>query len=93
MAFYDDTAPFFADFAAGSVTVDGVAVSAIFDNEYAAADAGLGIASTRPALTIATTSVPASPVGKAAVVNGTTYTIAEHQPDGTGVSVLLLERA
>jgi hypothetical protein len=32
-------------------------------------------------------------VGKAAVVNAVTYTIVEHQPDGTGVSRLMLERA
>jgi hypothetical protein len=44
-------------------------------------------------LTLPTAHVPASPVGKAAVVGSTTYTIVEHQPDGTGVSRLMLERA
>jgi hypothetical protein len=37
-------------------------------------------------------SVPASPVGKSIVIASVTYTVAEHQPDGTGVSTLLLER-
>jgi hypothetical protein len=52
-----------------------------------------GMASTMPSLTLPTASVPASPVGKAAVVSGSNYVVVEHQPDGTGVSTLLLERA
>ena len=86
-------APFFSDFAI-TATLDGASVSAIFDNGYARGDVGIaGLAGTAPALTLPTASVPASPVGKAAVVSGTTYTIVAHEPDGTGVSTLILERA
>lgn len=80
-----------------SVTLDGQAREAIFDADYQLAPFGAaavgGMATTQPMLTLPTSSVPASPVGKVAIVGGTTYTIVEHQPDGTGVSRLMLERA
>ena len=74
--------------------VNGVAdVACIFDNGYAAGNVGaMGIASTQPTLTLPTASVPAYPVGVTAVVASVSYTVAEHQPDGTGVSMLYLER-
>lgn len=78
---------------AQSVTVGGGSVSAIFDNGYSVGNVGgMGIASTQPTLILPTASVPLNPVGLAAVVGGVNYTIAEHQPDGTGVSTLYLER-
>lgn len=92
--FAEDLAPFFAvaDFAT-ACTVNGAAVQAIFDNGYAQGQVGImGAASTQPTLTLPTASVPSSPVGKTAVVNSITYTVAAHEPDGTGVSTLLLER-
>jgi hypothetical protein len=75
-------------------TVAGVAVVGMFEDAYALGQAGpFGIATTQPRLTLATTAVPANPVGQACVVGSGTYTVAEHQPDGTGISVLLLEVA
>ncbi len=75
-------------------TVDGVSVPAIFTNAYDTASVGAnGIASTQPMLTLPTTDAPASPIGKPVVINATSYTIAAHQPDGTGLSHLLLEHA
>lgn len=80
-----------------AVTLDGQAREAIFDNEHQLSPFGPaavgGMATSQPMLTVATADVPANPVGKAAVVGSTTYTIVEHQPDGTGVSRLMLERA
>ncbi len=78
---------------ATSVTVGGVAVPAIFDNGYALGSVGgFGMASTQPAITLATANVPAAPEGQAVVVNSVAYLVASHEPDGTGVSRLLLER-
>lgn len=78
---------------ASSVTLNGVSVAAIFDNGYSAGAVGImGVASTQPALSVATSLVPTNPVGLNAVVNGITYTIAAHEPDGTGISALYLER-
>ena len=83
----------FAHLANTSATVNGVAVTGIFDNGYSAGNVGgMGIASTQPTLTLSTASVPANPVGLTVVAASVTYTIAEHQPDGTGVSMLYLER-
>jgi hypothetical protein len=79
---------------AQQVQVDGVARAAIFDAEHQLGGLAVaGIAAAQPMLLLPTAHVPASPVGKAAVVNAVTYTIVEHQPDGTGVSRLMLERA
>lgn len=69
----------------------------IFDNGYALGAAGpfagMGIATTQPRLTCATASLPADPVGAAVVVGAVSYVVAEHHPDGTGISLLLLEVA
>ncbi len=92
MPFVEDLTAFLADFGE-AVTLNGVAGTAIFDADYAVANAGGGVASTAPVLQLRTADVPALPVGKGVVVRGVNYTIAEHQPDGTGWSLLLLERA
>ena len=83
----------FTDFGAPA-TIGGTAVVGIFDNGAALGNVGpFGIASAQPKLTMATAQVPANPVGQACAVAGGSYTVAEHQPDGTGISVLLLEVA
>lgn len=95
MAFTEDMTVFFntGDFAS-SATVGGVAVKGIFDKAYQFGDVGdSGMASTAPVLTLATASVPASPVGVAVVIGAVTYTVAAHEPDGVGVSLLMLEKA
>ena len=92
--FTEDLSVFFnvADMAT-ACTLNGAAVQAIFDNGYAQGQVGLaGMASAQPSLMLPTASVPASPVSMAAVVGGVTYTVVAHEPDGTGVSTLLLER-
>ena len=91
--FVEDMSPFFNSAEFGlTVTLGGVAVQAIFDNGFSLGNVGdIGMSSTRLALTLATASVPPSPEGQTAVVNGVTYLVAGHEPDGTGVSRLLLE--
>lgn len=92
--FVESLAPFFVDFAAASCTVNGVSVRAIFDADPTVGRVGMmGMTGTQPALMLATSSVSADPVGQAAVVNGVSYVVAAHEPDGTGMSLLLLERA
>ena len=83
-----------SEFAATTCTLNVAAVSAIFDAPYANASVGAyGMAASVPMLTLATASVPATPVGATAVVNGATYVVAAHEPDGTGISRLMLEAA
>jgi hypothetical protein len=90
----EDFAVFFAltEFATNA-SLGGVAVRGIFDNGYLQGDVGgNGMAGAQPMFTLATSHVPASPVGTSLVVNATNYRIAAHEPDGTGVSTLMLER-
>jgi hypothetical protein len=75
-------------------TVAGVAVQGVFGNGYAVGQVGaLGIASTQPSLTLLTTQVPAEPIGQAVLVAGQAYAVDAHEPDGTGISRLLLRVA
>ena len=91
--FVEDHSAFLADFAVDA-TVNGQAVRGVFDNGFALGDVGMaGMAGSQPVLSLPTASVPASPIGVAAVVNATNYLVAAHEPDGTGMSRLLLERA
>ena len=91
--FVENHSIFMADFGVDA-TLAGQAVRGIFDNGFSLGDVGMaGMAGTQPVLTLPTASVPASPVGAAAVVNTVSYVVAAHEPDGTGISRLLLERA
>lgn len=78
-----------------TATVDGVAVDGVFDEAYAvlAEGAPVGMEGRQPVLSIRTESVPTNPHGRPVVVRSVNYTIVGHQPDGAGMSVLILERA
>ena len=94
MAFVESLAPFFSEFGVDA-TLDGVAVRVIYDSPYLRADAmTTDMSADVPKATIASTSVPALVYGKALVIPGIgNFTVAEAQPDGTGITALLLERA
>ena len=69
-------------------------LSAIFSNGYALGNVGmLGMATSQPSLTLASADVSTDPVGAAVLVGAAAYVVAAHEPDGTGVSRLLLEVA
>lgn len=95
MPFAEDFTVFFkASEFASNATLAGLAVTGVFDAAYESGAVGLsGMSSTQPGYTLASASVPAGVVGQLLVQAGVSYTVVEHQPDGTGVSVLLLERA
>lgn len=82
-----------AHLANAAATLNGVEVAGVFDNAYHAGDIGIGMASTQPAFTTLTDNVVGEAVGQLLVVNGIGYYVAAHEPDGTGMSVLLLEVA
>ena len=95
MAFTEELTAYFntSDFAE-TVTLDGVEVAVIFDEAWQIGAVGdAGMMGTAPAAQLPTASVPAAPVGKTFVRGAVSYTVAEHRPDGTGVSTLILERA
>lgn len=93
MAFEEDLSPFFntAEFA-DAATVGGVAVDGIFDNGYQAALGGL-MESTGPTFTAATADLSSAVDGTTVAIGGVHYKVMNNQPDGTGVTVLSLEKA
>lgn len=73
-------------------------VVGIFSNAYALVEAsGMEIAGTAPNLKLPTADVPCSWRGASVCIasgpGAGSYTVAEHHPDGTGVSVLVLQQA
>jgi len=82
----DDFDAFTADFGV-DVVVGGVPQRGIFDEAYAEA---FGMVSgSRPMLVVLTS--PQAVKGATVSVAGKNYTVAEPQPDGTGVTTLQLE--
>jgi hypothetical protein len=90
MALVEDLSLFLTDFGQAA-TLDGAAVTVIFDEEGVTA-AG-GIAAVAPQVTLPTASVPASPFGKTLTIGARSFTVREHLPDGTGMSTLVLTDA
>ena len=74
-------------------TLNGLEVAGIFDNAYHAGDIGIGMASTQPAFTTLTAHVVGEAVGQLLTIGDAGYYVAAHEPDGTGMSLLLLEVA
>jgi hypothetical protein len=90
--FTESLAPFFnvAEFA-NSATLDGASVSGIFDNAYTDI---MGIASRVPMFTLPTASASAATQASVLITGGgVTYRVTSVQPDGTGVTTLMLERS
>lgn len=77
---------FCADFGV-DVVVGGVSQRGIFDDAYAEAFGLVG--GSRPVLVVLTS--PQAVRGASVSVGGKSYTVAESQPDGTGVTTLQLE--
>lgn len=74
-----------------AVTLNGVALQGDFCEDYAVGNVGsYGLATTQPALVLATPLVPANPVGLTCVARGTTYRVATAEADGCGMTRLLL---
>lgn len=79
--------------AVGGVLIrhDGGEFWAIFENEYLAVIDGM-VESKGPALTARTSDVQDLPKDTVLDVNGSEYLIKRHEPDGTGMSSVLLKR-
>lgn len=99
MPFYDSDIDnlLFTDYAVDAVyTPQGgqaASIKVIFDNEYQAIEmlgAGVGVESTSPAAICKTTNISSAKHGDTLAVGGKTYYISGVQPDGTGITRLLL---
>ena len=89
MAFVESTAPFFADFGV-TATLAGADVRGIFDDAYGEAFGGL-VAGSGPMFRLP--SSIAATRGDSLVLGATTYTVVGIEPDGTGMTLLRLEKA
>lgn len=89
--FAEDLSAFFSvEELAVAATLDGVAVTGIFDNAYTEV---FGMASRAPMFTLPSASAASATQSSALVVDGVAYRVTAVQPDGTGMSVLMLERS
>ena len=70
-------------------------VNGIFDNEYFEVDplSGVGVVSAQPRFVCTTADLPSGAAsGDAITIDGTAYTVRVIQPEGTGVTSLVLEK-
>ena len=95
MPFAENFTAFFstAEFASDA-TLGGLAVRGILDKAYQLGDVGgNGFATSQPVFPVPSASVPASVTGLPLVIAGVTYTVVLSEPDGTGVTQLMMEKA
>lgn len=94
----DDRAFLLADFGVSvTYTVQGgsaTTITAIFDNQFVEVDAGgdVGFAIQQPRLTCRTADVANCTEGDSFVISGTTYLSRIVQDDGTGMTLIVLEK-
>ena len=84
-----DMPVFFSDFGVAA-TLDGGAVRGVFDSEYMQAFDGM--AGTTSMFRLPSTSAASATTSSVLVVGAASYRVRSVQPDGTGVTVLMLER-
>lgn len=95
MAFAEDLSAFFdTDDFAEIVTYDGTQqIPAIFDAAFFEDVAGrLGVESSKPACLVRSADVPTAAHGKTIKRGAVTYHVVGVQPDGTGLTLLVLEK-
>lgn len=79
---------------ASDVTYDGGTIKGIFDNETVPVDAGgiVPVHEEQPRLTCRTADIPSIAYGDAMVINSVNYKVRAWIHDGTGVTVVQLEK-
>ena len=77
-----------------SATIGGSTVSGIFDNDFVEVDTGGGVpfAMQQPRFLCRTADVSSAAEGTAATISGVSYKVAVREDDGTGMTVLVLEK-
>ena len=74
------------------VLIAGEDVGGIFRNPSQTVQLGMGVAESRPTLSLASSAVPSAPVGTELEIDGVPYIVSAEAPDGTGITVLFVER-
>ena len=73
------------------VQIGGALVPGIFRKPSTVDSLGGGAANTSPSVQVASNAVMAEPVGQQISIAGVPYVIVEPQPDGTGLTTLIVE--
>jgi hypothetical protein len=78
-----------------AVTYDGGTINGIFDNETIPVDNGgfVTVHQEQPQLTCKTSDLPSIGEGEVMVISGVTYVVRAWIHDGTGVTVVQLEKS
>ena len=94
MAFTEDLSAFIGPDTPGSntATLSGQAFPVLFDGPYQSAMAGL-VETSAPQITCKSADVASAVQGTPITVGTTAYKVATVQPDGTGITTLVLELA
>ena len=88
--FAEDLAPFFAvEGFATEATVGGAAVRVLFERPYAD-PFGAALDSSQPQCWVPSASVANVRQGAAVVIGGSTYKVERVEPDGTGISRIVM---
>lgn len=89
----DDLTPFFVvgEFCHADDTLDDVPVVGQFDAAYVRNGGGMGMADATPAYLLPSSSAMSVTEGQMLVHQTRSYRVAEIEPDGTGLTVLVLE--
>lgn len=75
------------------VVLSGNTLDGIFVAPYSSANVGpYGMASSAPAVTVPSSAITSDPVGSTVTINGTSYKVVAPEPDGSGLTTLILER-
>jgi len=94
MPFTEDLTAFFStdDFGTSAVySGTGSTINGIFDAAYAEALDGM-VQGSQPAFVTRTADVPSATHGQTITISGTAYKIVGVEPDGTGLTLLRLEK-
>jgi hypothetical protein len=88
----DDLAPFFVagEFCDAEDTLGGAPVLGMYDASYVRTGGGMGMSDTSQVYLLPTALVPDDVIGMQLVHKGTSHSVVDVEPDGTGLSVLVL---
>jgi hypothetical protein len=94
VAFTEDLTQFFdTDDFGVAATIGATTVNGIFENQFLGVPGEAAVAASTPTFTCQTSALPAITRGSTqATISAVTYTIVGVHPDGTGVTLLVLER-
>lgn len=92
MAVTESLSSFFADFGVAGALSGGASVTGIFDRDSILALGG-DVSATEPAFLVQSADVTARSIvaGTPITIGGQAYTVLDLRPDGTGLTVLMLE--